>query len=1080
MVFSNVALRLNHTSGIKMASWNCAACTYEHAGPESHFLQCKICKTHRENDTIPDYPMSNSGELNALSSVNVDSQQVVQKRIRLSCDVSKDERLGFYIGPCQQNYEVTKLLEGSVAASAGLKLGHIVCEINGLPVSAATHTVDQARELISKNKGNLELGVRGSGRRQDDADIFVEAPIGPRRSSFLGLRLSSERHLENVKVLGHKISRGCSNDELIQGPMLLAGELRCWDPNDAKKKPKERLVVLYEKVLVVAKRKKDGTVALKVVFPFTMDTAIKNVAAYAVTNVDDDYCCVFEIKNRSSVLMLAAKTVPDKEQWVAGLGDQIAHCGGSAISPTKSTEEATSSTSAASVSAKQRWEFPRDAITIGIPLRGTWYRGAIFHESPCMVRVFDPATPTEAIDVEMGILKECRHDNVLALICTVTAPPGPTWMVTELLEMTLRGFLARKGHVMTPSLMASVSLQVCAGISVLHKNNYVHGAVTDMNVLMDGSYGCKLTGFHSSVRLADDQHSVRRSEPSDLDLRWTAPEVLVSGTVSIASDVWGLGVLINVVYARGNKPFVRVPDDRVLAMIQGGSTLPRPPDMHADMYTELLRCCHIHAIKRPRVQELSVMLEKQLAQRAGEPLLSTPVVGAYRTMAPDAEGPPVSQMPDGSNMQYRCKGESVSAQWTGSEEDIGSYATIGPGTTLPADHKAAIHPGAALVAPRINPRNGGAVTARDDPYTSSSDEDDVTSPLSTHATGLSKVAYTPTGAVVSSTAAAPVSHAGDWNPFGSMLYADEPVNATEADWDAEAGAPYMVRTEASAMQLHAMGDQPTDVVGMEDLVAPGGYRGQRPGAGSDAHAPPRGRDSYPNAHHNAAPPVPRDRKPSNAAHVSRVPQQHQHQQDMISPPTSVAQHSTPQGFQPNYVTHDKTSPTQRLHDSQVTQQPRGSPYRASYSHGRPLHSHGGDAIQKHSAIPRRQSTASEMTSPRQGDNHGASMRTTRAQSTASRFPQPSPALRSGSVGCRGDGVAAAPATDQRAPHRGELAPDCRERPPYTGQHPHNPQPPYTGQHPQGSRERLPTGPRVRKESMSQAPSEAAPRRTYNQ
>eukprot|EP00041_Stephanoeca_diplocostata_P030781 m.940089 g.940089 ORF g.940089 m.940089 type:complete len:393 (+) comp23825_c1_seq9:195-1373(+) len=312
-----------------------------------------------------------------------------------------------------------------------------------------------------------------------------------------------------VKVLGHKISRGCSNDELIQGPMLLAGELRCWDPNDAKKKPKERLVVLYEKVLVVAKRKKDGTVALKVVFPFTMDTAIKNVAAYAVTNVDDDYCCVFEIKNRSSVLMLAAKTVPDKEQWVAGLGDQIAHCGGSAISPTKSTEEATSSTSAASVSAKQRWEFPRDAITIGIPLRGTWYRGAIFHESPCMVRVFDPATPTEAIDVEMGILKECRHDNVLALICTVTAPPGPTWMVTELLEMTLRGFLARKGHVMTPSLMASVSLQVCAGISVLHKNNYVHGAVTDMNVLMDGSYGCKLTGFHSSVRLADDQHSVR-------------------------------------------------------------------------------------------------------------------------------------------------------------------------------------------------------------------------------------------------------------------------------------------------------------------------------------------------------------------------------------------------------------------------------------------------------------------------------------------------------------------------------------------------------------------------------------------
>lgn len=108
-----------------------------------------------------------------------------------------------------------------------------------------------------------------------------------------------------------------------------------------------------------------------------------------------------------------------------------------------------------------RWEFPRSAIEIGTQIRGGWWRGTIFQKSPCMVRMFDPATPPAAIEVELGIMKECRHSNVLALMCTVTAAPEPTWMITDLVEVTLHEFLGKKGHEVTPRFMAGVACQVC-------------------------------------------------------------------------------------------------------------------------------------------------------------------------------------------------------------------------------------------------------------------------------------------------------------------------------------------------------------------------------------------------------------------------------------------------------------------------------------------------------------------------------------------------------------------------------------------------------------------------------------------
>lgn len=67
------------------------------------------------------------------------------------------------------------------------------------------------------------------------------------------------------------------------------------------------LQVLYDKALVVAKYKRDNAVSLKHVLAFTGTTAIKDVAAYAVSSADSDYRCAFEITNKGGIYMFAAK-----------------------------------------------------------------------------------------------------------------------------------------------------------------------------------------------------------------------------------------------------------------------------------------------------------------------------------------------------------------------------------------------------------------------------------------------------------------------------------------------------------------------------------------------------------------------------------------------------------------------------------------------------------------------------------------------------------------------------------------------------------------------------------------------------
>lgn len=414
--------------------------------------------------------------------------------------------------------------------------------------------------------------------------------------------------------------------------------------------------------IAVCKCKKESY-SVKRVITLDRGCSIKNVPAYELEDNASGAVCAFEVRAQAETYLFAVKVVTEKNQWIKALETQL-----KAVGATITTSSCSSTTGeewgersaiggsaggsgggASSGCVQQRWEWPRNAIAVGEKLPalgngvlGSWFSGTIFGKSECMVRVFTEGAPPDAIEAEISVMKECRHTNILQLICTCSAAPGPTWMVTDLIVTTLKEFLSKKGKDMTPQFLANVSAQICLGVSVLHNKNYIHAAISDTNVLVDGSFECKVSGFDTVKRLPAGKHAVTDAIGcAHVNPRWAAPETLVSSLFSHASDVWNLAVLVHVVLSRGEQPWQHVSEGMMYATIKDGIRLPQSVYMSTTVYAMLLTAWHIAPSLRPSAKDMGAVLEKEVAAQSAtaskQSIHLTPVVGVYQTYTPDVE-----------------------------------------------------------------------------------------------------------------------------------------------------------------------------------------------------------------------------------------------------------------------------------------------------------------------------------------------------------------------------------------------------------------------------------------------------------
>ncbi|KAH3732212.1 Protein tyrosine and serine/threonine kinase [Pelomyxa schiedti] len=108
----------------------------------------------------------------------------------------------------------------------------------------------------------------------------------------------------------------------------------------------------------------------------------------------------------------------------------------------------------------------------------------------------------EAIKSEFNITKfqqealvssSLRHPNIVRCLGTCVTSTGSLWIVSELMEMSLRQLLQHKD--LTFMEVVAVSSGIAKGMTALHRRNYMHRDLSSNNVLLDSCGTPKITDF---------------------------------------------------------------------------------------------------------------------------------------------------------------------------------------------------------------------------------------------------------------------------------------------------------------------------------------------------------------------------------------------------------------------------------------------------------------------------------------------------------------------------------------------------------------------------------------------------------
>jgi serine/threonine protein kinase len=118
-------------------------------------------------------------------------------------------------------------------------------------------------------------------------------------------------------------------------------------------------------------------------------------------------------------------------------------------------------------------------------------------------------------------------------------------------------FLKRNGHL-DAGVMLKLAGDVARGMLHIHSMQIVHGDLKALNILVTGesSLTAKVADFGLSVRMEHDQTHVSGMHAGTLT--HMAPEILMSGHLSKAADVYAFGILMYEVQTK-QKAFKGVP-----------------------------------------------------------------------------------------------------------------------------------------------------------------------------------------------------------------------------------------------------------------------------------------------------------------------------------------------------------------------------------------------------------------------------------------------------------------------------------------------------------------------------------------
>lgn len=248
---------------------------------------------------------------------------------------------------------------------------------------------------------------------------------------------------------------------------------------------------------------------------------------------------------------------------------------------------------------------------------------------------------------ERQLLATLRHHHVATLIDGGISSDGEPFLVTELIDGRPIDQHA-DAHRLDVGARVALVLQACAAVDYAHRRQVVHGDVKPGNILVNAERIVKLLDF-GTARLLASNEGATATQDRMLTPRYASPEQLRGERVTVASDIYALGVLTYELLA-GASPFG--PDPTIadgLARASGTLALP-PPAAAVTAGAAAARGTSVDALQTTLAGVMTDVLARALAFAPDERFASAAdfaaaLGGAARPGSPDAGAGPRRPVP---------------------------------------------------------------------------------------------------------------------------------------------------------------------------------------------------------------------------------------------------------------------------------------------------------------------------------------------------------------------------------------------------------------------------------------------------
>ncbi|KAG7298469.1 hypothetical protein JYU34_018098 [Plutella xylostella] len=209
--------------------------------------------------------------------------------------------------------------------------------------------------------------------------------------------------------------------------------------------------------------------------------------------------------------------------------------------------------------------------------------------------------------VEIDILSECRHENVVELHEAYFIS-NKLWMLLEYCDGgALDSVMSELEKGLTEAQVAFVCREMCRGLQFLHSVRVIHRDLKAGNVLATMTGGVKLADFGVSAK---NKSTLQKHDTFIGTPYWMAPEVVLCETFrdhpyDFKVDIWSLGITL-IEFAQMEPPNHEMTPMRVLLKIQKSDppTLDQPSLWSKAFNDFIAKALVKDPEKRPTAEEL--------------------------------------------------------------------------------------------------------------------------------------------------------------------------------------------------------------------------------------------------------------------------------------------------------------------------------------------------------------------------------------------------------------------------------------------------------------------------------------------